>query len=105
MSKISCKPWKLFHLEVDHFYFISTDATALAHASFGQGSGPILLDNVQCVGTEDRLVDCPHDQSPVNCSNFTDAGVHCQITRECTINKINACKLKSNPLSTSLSHN
>ena len=72
------------------FTFISTDATALAHAGFEQGSGPVALDNVQCVGTEDRLVDCPYDQSAVNCS---DASVQCQITREYTTNKLNACKL------------
>ena len=72
------------------FTFISTDATALAHAGFEQRSGPVALDNVQCVGTEDRLVDCPYDQSAVNCS---DASVQCQITREYTTNKLNACKL------------
>ena len=72
------------HLEGDHFTFTSTDATALAHADFGQGTGPIFLDNVQCAGTEDRLVDCLYDLNAVNCSNFTDASVHCLITRKYT---------------------
>jgi len=43
------------------------------------GTGPISLDDVQCVGTEDALLDCTH-REPVgshNCSHFEDAGVRC----------------------------
>ena len=43
------------------------------------GSGPILLDDVQCLGTESRLLDCTH-REPVgshNCSHFEDAGARC----------------------------
>ena len=91
-------------LEGDHFTFTSTDATALAHSGFGQGTGPIFLDNVQCAGTEDRLVDCPYDQNAVNCSNFTDASVHCQITCKYTTNKLKCIQIKSIRLSTHPSH-
>ena len=48
-------------------------------AHFGGGSGPIHLDNVRCVGTEQRLVDCL--ANPVgdhNCLHSDDAGVRCQ---------------------------
>ena len=60
----------------------STDATPLARAFFGQGTGPIVLDDVRCAGTEDRLVDCPYDPSTVDCVHSEDASVRCQITRE-----------------------
>ena len=48
------------------------------HAGFGQGSGPIQLDNVGCVGNESALADCP--ANPINqhdCGHHEDAGVRC----------------------------
>ena len=50
-------------------------------ATFGQGTGPILLDEVNCDGTETRLVDClsasidEHD-----CEHNEDVGVRCEIS-------------------------
>lgn len=67
-----------------HFFSVpsSTDATALSLAFFGKGTGPILLDGVQCNGTEDRLVDCVHDSGTSDCLHTEDASVHCQTTHE-----------------------
>lgn len=48
-------------------------------AAFGQGTGPIWLDNVQCAGTEARLADCPANAiGSHNCVHFEDASVICQ---------------------------
>ena len=59
--------------------FWPTGATAVLSARFGQGTGPILLDNVNCSGREARLVDCPSNPLGVhNCQHFEDAGVRCQ---------------------------
>lgn len=44
---------------------------------FGSGEGEVFMSNVQCLGTEERLVDCP-SSSPPNCSHNTDVGVRCQ---------------------------
>lgn len=60
------------------FSFLTLGATAISFAFFGEGTGPILLDNVQCGGSERRLFDCPGN--PVgthNCNHFEDAGVRC----------------------------
>ena len=46
---------------------------------FGQGSGPIWLDNVMCRGTELTLASCGHLGVGVtrSCSHYEDAGVRC----------------------------
>ena len=55
--------------------------SALSNAAFGQGSGDIILDNVQCVGTETDLFSCPSN-GPLshNCGHGEDAGVQCSST-------------------------
>ena len=58
--------------------FLTTGAIAFSNAEFGQGIGPIWLDDVRCVGTESRLANCP--ASPIgnhNCGHSDDAGVRC----------------------------
>ena len=58
-------------------YFVNTGATAKT-TGFINGAGQIWLDNVRCVGTETRLIDCP--RSPLgqhNCMHTEDAGVNC----------------------------
>ena len=54
------------------------DATALLFAAFGQGTGPIHLDDLFCQGYEDFLVNCTYDSNTADCSHFEDAGVRCQ---------------------------
>ncbi len=54
-------------------------AVAVSFAQFGQGTGSIWLDNVNCAGTEARLASCP--ANPIgshNCQHSEDAGVRCQ---------------------------
>ena len=50
--------------------------TALGRAYFGQGSGTILMDDVQCDGTESYLTNCTHITSH-DCGHSEDAGVRC----------------------------
>lgn len=62
--------------------------TSYSRAKFGQGTGPIWMDNVQCTGTETSLLDCPFGSNAAktqpggswghhNCDHGADAGVSC----------------------------
>ena len=53
---------------------------AFTEAHFGQGTGPIVLDDVQCnPAVHRRLLECPSliGQCQHNCHHFEDAGVAC----------------------------
>ena len=53
--------------------------TAAQHEAFyGQGSGQIWLDDVNCVGSEDTIGNCSHrGWGVVGCSHSEDASVEC----------------------------
>ena len=48
-------------------------------AYFGEGEGPILLDDVRCTGNEDSLFNCSNaGVTNHNCEHFKDASAICQ---------------------------
>ena len=55
---------------------------AVAYFTVSGGTGSIFLDNVQCTGTESRILDCPHNGvGSHNCVHSEDVGVRCQIRK------------------------
>ncbi|XP_061113442.1 deleted in malignant brain tumors 1 protein-like, partial [Conger conger] len=55
---------------------VAVDAPASAH--FGEGSGPITLDDLGCSGSEGYLDHCSHSGwGNHNCEHYEDAGVTC----------------------------
>ena len=59
-----------------------TDSSGLRNAAFGQGTGPIFLDNFACIGSEAVLTNCTHDTHTADCTHFEDASVTCKGTRK-----------------------
>ena len=56
---------------------LMTGAAAFTSAYFGQGTGPIQLDNVRCSGSETTLLQCSHGTIGRNCDHSNDAGLRC----------------------------
>ena len=51
---------------------------AYSRAAFGQGNGTIMLDNLNCKGTENDISECPSNGwFNHNCHHTEDAGVSC----------------------------
>lgn len=46
-------------------------------AYFGEGSGPIHLEVLECEGTEFSLTECPQLGTTLNCVHSQDASVIC----------------------------
>jgi len=75
---LNCLLSKSMHISVSVCCTVA-GATVYSFAFFGPGTGPILLDNVQCSGTETRLVNCPSNGvGSHNCDHSEDASVRCQ---------------------------
>ena len=51
--------------------------TGITTNFYGAGQGPILLDNVECLGVESTILECPYDTHTSDCSHNQDTGVVC----------------------------
>lgn len=57
---------------------ISANAVAIGSAAYGEGQGSILLDEVNCNGTETRLEQCAHNgYYNHDCRHSEDVSVLC----------------------------
>ncbi|PIK45770.1 putative deleted in malignant brain tumors 1 protein-like [Apostichopus japonicus] len=59
---------------------LTAAVAATSSASYGEGTGQIWLDDVQCIGSEEHILACPNSGVGVhNCGHREDAGVKCEI--------------------------
>ena len=70
-----------YYVSKKGFSIYSLADNTLLNAYFGQGTGQIVLDDVQCTGWENKLLTCR--SSPIlhvssNCDHSDDAGVRCE---------------------------
>ena len=63
--------------------YSTSNAIAFNNAYFGQGTGPIHLDDLSCVGTESSLFSCTYS-STHDCDHSEDAGVSCSSSSSTT---------------------
>lgn len=64
-----------WHKHVNLCVFVG--ATTHCCAAFGEGVGEIFSDQLNCVGTESLLSDCPLSNRGSSCSHLEDVGVTC----------------------------
>ena len=73
------------YLEISIFQVVCSQVScgpaiaALSKGQFGEGTGPIFMDNVNCTGQETSLEVCPYNGWGVhNCEYGEGAGVICE---------------------------
>ena len=71
-------------VNIGHGHYLPAGAIAYLFSRYGQGTGPIYLDDVACTGSESRLVDCTYTANH-NCIHFEDASVSCRGERATAI--------------------
>ena len=71
--------WDLYDAQVVCGEYGLGQATAAIHNAFyGEGSGKIWLNHLNCVGTEFSIGDCSHKGWGINnCSHVHDSSVKC----------------------------
>ena len=59
--------------------FLCAGSIPVRRAGFGSGTGMIVLDDLDCSGSETSLFDCPSDSQVLvhDCDHSEDAGVRC----------------------------
>ena len=63
-----------------HILYQNAGAIPYRYSYFGYGTGPIILDSVNCIGNENNIIQCAHLGVGVTasyCYHFYDVGVEC----------------------------
>ena len=84
-SEGSAKQYLTEKVSTNHDFIFNIGAVVILNASeagFGVPTGPVLYDEANCIGTEDRLANCRHNGiGTLNCDHSRDVGLRCQVER------------------------
>ncbi|XP_042201728.1 deleted in malignant brain tumors 1 protein-like [Callorhinchus milii] len=58
-------------------------------SQYGEGTGPVWINNVQCVGTETHIWNCPYSTVASSSGSSSDVGVLCSDNKQLRINQSN----------------
>ena len=74
-----CNVILLFTVFCLRYFSVSVyaDGYPVFNATYGQGTDPIVMDGMKCVGSESTLQDCIFDPDASEDSHAEDAGVMC----------------------------
>ena len=59
--------------------FVYSGGDAILGCEYGEGTGAILLDDVNCIGLEESIFDCASNSWDHDCSHVENAGVSCEL--------------------------
>ena len=72
----ACEPW--MYVPVNVLCISPAGVFFYAYSQYGPGTGPVWLNNVNCIGVEQRLIDCPViSNNDAYCDHYNDAAVQC----------------------------
>ena len=74
--------------------YFTSGAIARGSAYFGEGSGSILLNNVECTGNETLIFSCSHNSiGSYDCGHGENVGVECSCKNKIIVITIALCLL------------
>ena len=70
---------------VTNTFLMLSDSVAAGGATFGQGTGVVLINSLRCIGNETNLTQCAGAEFVISgCPHSRDIGVTCQV-RQCKL--------------------
>lgn len=75
-----------------HFLRFSGLDIFYSYPYYGRGNGPVFVDWLQCIGTEDHLNNCTFS-TPTACTHSNDVAVACKELTDGKCSAINAIRL------------